>query len=150
MASAASFAQKCDLLEDSNFAGKLTQESMDRTAQCKEVCVWCFKAKDAHREHFLCQICYIKKDKNCEVQTECTNNYACSCCKQCMENNLVTQFDRNSEMKTFRCICQSGQIPEAVVQRNLNERQKERLSRIRLSRKIDMNPLLIWCPNINC
>ena len=53
-------------------------------------------------------------------------------------------------MSQLRCICQNANLPEHVIQQNLEDADRKRLERIRLSRKIDSNPDLIWCPNKLC
>lgn len=53
-------------------------------------------------------------------------------------------------MARFKCICYSGVIPEKMVLENLSKEEITRLERIRLSRKIDKNPNMIFCPTLNC
>ena len=53
-------------------------------------------------------------------------------------------------MAAFRCICQQGIVPEEIVEAQLSETDYKRLLRIRLSRKIDANPNMIFCPNPKC
>ena len=81
-------------------------------------------------------------------ETKCRNQ--CDCCHACLKNNIMTQFDRNSDMKLIKCICKDGELPEDVIEATITEKEYARLKRIRLSRKIDQNDEMIWCPNLNC
>ena len=113
-------------------------------------CVWCGLEESKHSPFYLCQVCYIKNEPKDEIKLDCSANTDCSCCKNCVTNQITCQFDRNTDMSRIRCICRNGDLPEQIVVANVTEKDYERLQRLRLSRKIDQNPNAIWCPNIQC
>jgi hypothetical protein len=53
-------------------------------------------------------------------------------------------------MLTFKGICSHGPVPEDIVISSLSEKDYKRLLRIRLSRKIDANSNMFFCPNPKC
>mmetsp|Transcript_22478 Transcript_22478/g.26377 ORF Transcript_22478/g.26377 Transcript_22478/m.26377 type:complete len:98 (+) Transcript_22478:1064-1357(+) len=96
----------------------------------------------------MCNVCYVKIELEEKRLTGCSGG--CICCKDCLKNNITSQFNRNSDMSRIRCICRTGDLPEETLVAILDEKDYTRFSRLRLSRKIDLNPNAIWCPNLGC
>ena len=100
------------------FKEELTRNPSDISQESGEenVCIWCSSVEEEnidsmqevvpkqHIPFFLCGICYTKQDPYNKCSTECFS-YACSCCKDCLNSNITSQFDRNSNMKLIKCIC---------------------------------------------
>mmetsp|Transcript_15367 Transcript_15367/g.19419 ORF Transcript_15367/g.19419 Transcript_15367/m.19419 type:complete len:150 (-) Transcript_15367:235-684(-) len=110
--------------------------------------MWCELGEEEHRASFTCIICYTRLEPEQKRETGCA--LKCNCCQECLHRSIIAQFNRNTDMSRIRCICQSGDIPEDVIVANVSSKEYERLKRLRLSRKIDMDPNAIWCPNLKC
>ena len=113
----------------------------------KQQCIICKKGEEDHAETFLCMICYNDQLVINKVDINCAQN--CTSCSSCLTSSIVAQFDQ-ARIKDFKCLCGGDEINESLLERYLGEDQFKKLKRLRLSRKIDTNPNMIWCPNIDC
>ena len=137
----AEFNETFPSLDEDRFKDKKALHECDK-------CFWCDLPEEQHRECYLCQVCYIKNDMQKKRETECGSG--CHLCHACLVSHITSQFNRNSDMSRIKCICGTGELKEEIFEANLTEKEYERCKRIRLSRKIDMNPNAIWCPNTKC
>ena len=79
-----------------------------------DTCMLCGEKEDAHVDSFLCQICYHKKTVEEDVGfTRCESN--CKACKQCLQNNIIAQFDQLT-VNDFKCICGRPLLNEVVAE----------------------------------
>ena len=122
---------------------------MQEKANGATTCFWCEKSASEHRDHFLCFVCYTRKDPGERRATEC-EPLNCEVCAACLRANITSQFTRLTDVNRIKCICQSGQIPEHVIKAAVEPKEYQRLLRLRLSRKIDGNKNMIWCPHLGC
>ena len=110
-----------------------------------KMCVYCGEEEAAHMENFTCVVCYSRKPMTVLMESECGS---CKVCKDCMFNQIIVQFERQ-RVQNFICVC-GKQLSDEFASKCLDEAQLKKLARMRLGRKIDEDPNLIWCPYLGC
>ena len=116
-----------------------------------------FKAKQLYEEIcktdnkydfkvFVCQICFLPTPKNSEADF---NGKKHEICKLCFLGFLKTQIF-NGKSFELNCPHCSEKIEEETIQSNLDPDSFLKYLKIQENAKVVKDPLLRWCPNLNC